>query len=109
MKSPGTAAITTFNEQLGRYEILGVMGPDEYHDAYPDAETPGLNNNACTNVLTVYVLRTAPSSRPQAQDDLMETLGLEQEELSRWQDIIRRMRRVPRGRDHQPVRRLRPA
>ena len=25
-----------------RYEIRGVMGPDEYHDGYPDAATsPG--------------------------------------------------------------------
>lgn len=95
------AAITTFNEEHGRYEILGVMGPDEYHDAYPDAETPGLNNNACTNVLTVYVLRTAlkaiESIAPRRRTDLLETLGLEQEELSRWQDIIRRMRVVFHG------------
>ena len=25
------ASIATFNETLGRYEILGVIGPDEYH------------------------------------------------------------------------------
>jgi hypothetical protein len=53
------AGITTFNPELDRYEILGVMGPDEYHDGYPDSEKPGLNNNAYTNVMTVYVLRTA--------------------------------------------------
>jgi trehalose/maltose hydrolase-like predicted phosphorylase len=33
------ASAVTYNPQRDRYEILGVMGPDEYHDAYPDAGT----------------------------------------------------------------------
>lgn len=95
------AAITTFNEELDRYEILGVMGPDEYHDRYPDSHTPGLNNNAYTNVMTVYVLRTALKAldtlAPNTKGTLMETLGLEQTELDRWQDIVRKMRVVFHG------------
>jgi beta-phosphoglucomutase-like phosphatase (HAD superfamily) len=39
------SSITTWNADEGRYEILGVMGPDEYHEAYPDADRPGLDNN----------------------------------------------------------------
>ncbi|HET7519005.1 MAG TPA: HAD-IA family hydrolase, partial [Actinomycetes bacterium] len=35
------ASVSTFNAEEGRYEILGVMGPDEYHEAYPDADRPG--------------------------------------------------------------------
>ncbi|MFO8140560.1 MAG: glycosyl hydrolase family 65 protein [Marinobacter sp.] len=95
------SGITTFNEELDRYEILGVMGPDEYHDGYPDSETPGLNNNAYTNVMTVYVLRTAlkaiESAAPSRRDDLLEALGFEQAELHRWQDIVRKMRVVFHG------------
>ena len=96
------AGISTFNRELDRYEILGVMGPDEYHDGYPDAEKPGLNNNAYTNVMTVYVLRTALKAiealPPKRRKDLREALGLEQEELRPLaghhpQDA----RRVPRG------------
>ena len=26
------ASVATYDEELDRYEILGVMGPDEYHD-----------------------------------------------------------------------------
>jgi alpha,alpha-trehalase len=26
------SSIATYNADLGRYEILGVMGPDEYHE-----------------------------------------------------------------------------
>ncbi len=95
------AGITTFNQELERYEILGVMGPDEYHDAYPDSETPGLNNNAYTNVMTVYVLRTALKAiealPPNRRKDLLETMGLEQAEIYRWQDITRKMRVVFHG------------
>ena len=35
------ASIATWNEALERYEIVGVMGPDEYHDAYPGAGGAG--------------------------------------------------------------------
>jgi trehalose/maltose hydrolase-like predicted phosphorylase len=35
-----------FHDERGRYEIHGVMGPDEFHDGYPDSAAAGLNNNA---------------------------------------------------------------
>jgi alpha,alpha-trehalase len=95
------AGISTFNGELDRYEILGVMGPDEYHDGYPESEKPGLNNNAYTNVMTVYLLRIALKAiealPPRRRKDLLEALGLEQSELDRWQDIIRKMRVVFHG------------
>jgi alpha,alpha-trehalase len=90
------ASIATYNADLDRYEILGVMGPDEYHDAYPGADTPGLNNNAYTNVMAVWVLKRAlelfeilPEDR---SCELCEILKLQQEELDLWQDISRKMR-----------------
>ena len=53
------ASAATYNPQLGRYEIAGVMGPDEYHDAYPGRDRPGLDNNTYTNVMAVWVLLKA--------------------------------------------------
>ena len=50
------AGLATYNDALDRYEIKGVMGPDEYHDGYPGADGPGLDNNAYTNVMTVWVV-----------------------------------------------------
>jgi alpha,alpha-trehalase len=92
------ASIATYNAELGRYEILGVMGPDEYHDAYPDAEEPGLNNNAYTNVMAVWVLCRAlealdilPEERRKA---LSEDLSLQSEELEQWEEMSRKMRLV---------------
>src|SRR4029450_3706286 len=35
------AAIASYNRASDRYEIRGVMGPDEYHDGYPGRDTPG--------------------------------------------------------------------
>jgi len=92
------ASITSYNRESGRYEILGVMGPDEYHDKYPDSEKPGLKNNAYTNVMTVWVLRTAmkvlSQLSPKRRHDLQETIGLEKTEIDQWQDIIHKMRVV---------------
>jgi len=92
------ASIATFNEDLGRYEILGIVGPDEYHTAYPDSSAPGLNNNAYTNVMAAWVLaragdvlRLLPEDR---QSELCENLALDDEEFDLWDDISRRMRIV---------------
>ena len=92
------ASAVTYNPSLDRYEILGVMGPDEYHDAYPDAGRQGLDNNTYTNVMAVWVLLKTM----QALDDmpvhyrreLIDELGLGAGELSHWRDISKKMRVV---------------
>ena len=90
------ASAATYNHRLDRYEILGVMGPDEYHEAYPGREQPGLDNNAYTNVMAVWclcrafdVLELIPKAR---REQLFEKLQLSHEELDRWGDISRKMR-----------------
>jgi len=92
------AGITTYNKELVRYEILGVMGPDEYHDMYPESEKPGLNNNAYTNVMTVYVLRTAIKAfgllPPKRRHDLQEMMSLKQSEIDHWKEITEKMRLI---------------
>src|SRR5213078_1713020 len=78
-----------------RYEIHGVMGPDEFHDKYPDAPRGGLRNNAYTNVTVAWLCGIAgqllpllPASRAEA---LRERLGIGDGELAVWQDMSRRM------------------
>lgn len=92
------ASLAHYNERLDRYEILGVMGPDEYHDGYPDVEEGGLNNNAYTNVMAVWVLSEALDLLKRLPDErcqeLREMLGLSQEELALWDTISRKMRLV---------------
>ncbi|WP_329320605.1 glycoside hydrolase family 65 protein [Streptomyces sp. NBC_01262] len=79
-----------------RYRILGVVGPDEYHDAYPGADGPGLDDNAYTNVTAAWVLAraldlagTLPGPRRQ---ELFERIALDPAELDRWEDVSRRLR-----------------
>ncbi|MEV6007977.1 glycosyl hydrolase family 65 protein [Streptomyces sp. NPDC051976] len=78
------------------YRIRGVVGPDEYHDAYPDAAEPGLDDNAYTNVTAAWVLSraldladTLPAPR---RDELFERLALDRTELDLWEDVSRRLR-----------------
>ncbi len=89
------SSIASFNAERGRYEIRGVMGPDEFHDGYPDCATPGLNNNAYTNIMAVWVLCRALEVLGLLSDvrraELTTRLGLSAEEIARWDDISRRM------------------
>lgn len=90
------ASAATYNRSLDRYEICGVVGPDEYHDGYPDSSRPGIDNNAYTNVMAVWclcrgldVLRTLPS---QLVQDLRERLSLSEAETEHWDDVSRKVK-----------------
>ncbi|MFF5859212.1 glycoside hydrolase family 65 protein [Streptomyces sp. NPDC012751] len=83
----------TWDDHLGRYRIRGVMGPDEYHDAYPDAARPGLDDNAYTNVTAAWTLTRAlellaglPEPR---RRELAERTGLAEDEPARWEEVSR--------------------
>ena len=89
------ASIAHFNPERERYEIHGVMGPDEFHEKYPDAPQGGLRNNAYTNVMVAWLCDVAdkllallPSSRA---EELRERLGIGDDELAVWRDMSRRM------------------
>ncbi|MEG6508998.1 glycoside hydrolase family 65 protein [Methyloligella sp. 2.7D] len=78
----------------GRFDINGVMGPDEFHTAYPDADPSiggGLNNNAYTNIMVSWILTRVFDVLDLMPADqrrrLCERLHLDQEELDRWRDI----------------------
>ena len=88
------ASIAHFNPERERYEIHGVMGPDEFHEKYPDALEGGLRNNAYTNIMVAWLwdiagklLTLLPDSRVEA---LRARLGIGAEELALWQDMSRR-------------------
>jgi len=92
------ASVTTYNAEEGRYEILGVMGPDEYHEAYPGADRPGLDNNTYTNVMVVWVLQRALEALeelpPHYRQELVQELSIQDAELDRWRDISAKMKVV---------------
>jgi alpha,alpha-trehalase len=90
------SSIAKYNEDQQRYEILDVMGPDEFHDSFPGKEGPGLDNNAYTNICAVWVLLEALKLFKILSDErikeLRETIGLDDEELKRWKDITHKMK-----------------
>ncbi|GAA4835579.1 hypothetical protein GCM10025787_14360 [Saccharopolyspora rosea] len=89
------SSITDYDHGRDRYVIRGVVGPDEYHTAYPDRAEPGIDNNAYTNVMTAWlcdtavaVLRELPRYR---REQLTEELGLHHGEIDRWKRMAQRM------------------
>ncbi|KOG86185.1 glycoside hydrolase family 65 protein [Streptomyces varsoviensis] len=90
------ADTATYDKSSDRYRIRGVVGPDEYHDGYPDAAGPGLDDNAYTNVTaawvlarTLGVLRALPAPRHR---ELAERTALDATELAHWEEVSRKLR-----------------
>ena len=88
-------SLATLNEKTGRFEIHGVMGPDEYSEKCPGSDEPGLRNNAYTNVMAVWVMERALEVLdllpPGRVAELAERIGLEAAEVDRWRDIVAKM------------------
>jgi trehalose/maltose hydrolase-like predicted phosphorylase len=72
------------------------MGPDEFHEKYPDTDKAGLKNNAYTNVMVAWLLDKAllvlEQLLPEARrEEMMNRLHLSKQELDRWEHITFRM------------------
>jgi alpha,alpha-trehalase len=92
------ASIARYNESIDRYEIKAVMGPDEFHTAYPGAdpaEEGGVDNNAYTNVIAAWVLARTLDVVDLLPEDrrhkLCQDLGMTVGEFDRWDDISRKI------------------
>ncbi len=87
--------LATYDERDGRFHIQGVMGPDEYHDGYPDAPGQGLRDNAYTNVMTAWLCRRAVEVHSllpaHERRELSQKLGLQREEVDRWTELSTRI------------------
>lgn len=92
------ASLATYDAATDRFDISGVMGPDEFHDGYPESPGEGVRNNAYTNVMASWVItRTMEVLDLLVGKDcgpLAERLVLRPGERERW-DRIRRRLRVP--------------
>jgi alpha,alpha-trehalase len=93
------ASIATYNVTIDRYEIKGVMGPDEYHTAYPGTDPEaagGLDNNAYTNVMAAWVLSRARDVLDLLPKEhchqICERIGLTFKAVDHWEEISRKLR-----------------
>ncbi|MCF8231266.1 MAG: beta-phosphoglucomutase family hydrolase [Bacteroidales bacterium] len=84
-----------FNGDDARYHIPKVMGPDEFHEKYPDKDEGGLEDNAYTNIMTVWAIRKAFKLLEIMDDESIQKLKakikLTEDELERWKDIAQNM------------------
>jgi beta-phosphoglucomutase family hydrolase len=84
----------TLNKATGRYEINKVMGPDEFHESYPDSEEGGLKDNTYTNLMVVWVLDRAFDLIEKAGSEgpkIMEKAGLTHEDIAEWKTITKKI------------------
>lgn len=90
------SSLAEYNEKTQRYEINGVMGPDEFHEKYPAANKGGLNNNTYTNVMVVWILQKAIHILDEMLIDedknaLLLKTGVNDKEIERWKNIAQKM------------------
>lgn len=88
-------SIMTFNEARGRYDIKGVVGPDEFHTRYPEREELGIDNNAYTNFMASWCIRTTlkvfNNLARERQEELLHLHNLSKEDLLRWEEMGRKI------------------
>lgn len=79
-----------WDEKLERYSIDHVMGPDEFHESYPNSEKGGLKNNAYTNMMVVWLFEEIARLQEVLPTDFAATVeksGISAETLHRMKDI----------------------
>jgi alpha,alpha-trehalase len=88
-------SIAEYNHITDRFDIVGVMGPDEFHDSDPNWDGGGLRNNTYTNVMVSWLLDCAPrllEPLPGRQrKHLLESLDIDEAELERWRELSRKL------------------
>jgi len=76
----------------GRFGVFGVMGPDEYHEAYPGAAEGGLRNNAYTNVMAAWCIERALEALDlldhETREGVTGRIGLSEADLARWRKVV---------------------
>jgi trehalose/maltose hydrolase-like predicted phosphorylase len=84
-----------YNPKRDRFEIHQVVGPDEYHTAYPDSDIKGLKNNAYTNIMAAWILHKALEIlsliKKDRKRELLKELEIDDNECALWKDISEKM------------------
>ena len=81
------AGKSKFNPNTSRYEIHGVMGPDEFHEHTPDSNESGLKDNAYTNLMVAWMLGKAVQIQKIVGSETLLILGFNPGELQHWSAI----------------------
>ncbi len=89
---------SVLNNKTGRYSIDKVMGPDEFHESYPDAHEGGLKDNAYTNIMVAWMFNKASNIYDNLDNDakvkLQQDIGLDKNEIKKWSIISSKLNLV---------------
>ena len=89
------ASATKYDKKDRRYHITGVMGPDEFHEKYPEAKEPGLKDNAYTNILVSWLLHKTIETVEHLPEKVIKNLsgkiGFTMDEIDTWKKIVTKM------------------
>jgi len=79
----------------GRYEIRNVMGPDEFHEMFPESQEEGLKDNFYTNVMVIWTFTRAFDILNILSMDLRKSicskLNLTKNDFQKWKDITKKI------------------
>lgn len=89
------ASVATWDPTRARYRICGVVGPDEFHTAYPGATKPGLDDNAYTNIMAAWCLQTAERALAELdaerREELLVDLDIDDVDRHHWHEVATRL------------------
>ena len=89
------ASMSTYDPAEDRFHIDAVMGPDEYHDGYPETPGSGVRDNAYTNIMAAWVSERAGEVlallRSEDRAALAARIGLDEAELAGWDELSRKI------------------
>ncbi|NBC58223.1 MAG: beta-phosphoglucomutase [Bacteroidetes bacterium] len=84
------ASKVRYNKSDKRYHIYRVMGPDEFHEKYPENPVTdgGIDDNAYTNIMVSWLFSKAVQFLPKISTDVKEKINFNsKEETHNWNDI----------------------
>jgi len=89
------ASIARYDRKDGKYHIAGIMGPDEFHEKYPETKKGGLRDNAYTNIMVCWLIHktieTVEYLPEEVLEHLSEKIGFQMAEIEKWKDIVNKM------------------
>ena len=85
------ASKTTKDKKTGKYSILKVMGPDEFHEQHEKSNGGGLKDNAYTNIMVAWLFRKAEEIlkriHSKTVEKITDNIQLSNNEIKHWQLI----------------------
>lgn len=87
------ASKVRLNKEDNRYHIYRVMGPDEFHEKYPENPDTdgGIDDNAYTNLMVSWLFKQAIDFLPQIHPETKSKIGFEEKEKEQWTEVANRL------------------